>query len=524
MKKILISIKKNYLAFSYKNSKNNNSDKLLNTNVISDNELVFSDEYIERNQKIVSCFIKEICEQYNIHIISFAKNEMAHLLFPLFNKNSLITTLYLFEETNLPFYLCEMISKNSNIKKINCYNVPTFMIEMLDRKNVEVVSRNEILFTSNFMENNNLTQFSKIFYKISVRLELPLSEKDIEDFVTFCKINKYLRTIHLDKANAQGIEQVIKVLKDNRLTKIKILIHDNVTDEHTVAILKKLNKNSKKHKISFKLVYSDDYLRSNVLNQTIVSILKICGAITTCLIVTVLGYIFYSNYQGMQKVTQIKDDIAKVIEKNDTKDIVEELNKENLGTSLVITNDYIASLLTVNKDTVGWLKLNNTNIDYPIVQYTDNKYYLKKNYYHENDKAGWVFMDYRNDPKVLNKNTIFYGHNYLSSGIMFGTLGNALKKDWYTKPENQIIEFNTLYESMKWQIFSIYRIDVTTDYMKTTFDNDEEWLQFANMLKNRSINDFGIEIKPEDKIISLSTCIGANNQQRLVVHAILKSA
>lgn len=536
MKKILISIKKNYLAFSYKKNTNAIQKKLLNTNIISDNELVFSDEYIEKNPKIVSAFLKEICEQYNIHIISFQKNEMFTSLFQLFKKNHHIKVLYLFEETSLPYYICEGLIKNNYVKQLNCYNVPTFMIELLDKHNVEVTSRNEILFTSHFMEENNLTQFSKIFYKISVKIKLPISDKDLEDFQTFCKINKYLRTIHLEQTNIEDIEKIISILKKNKISNIKLLIHDNITDEKVINNLKKLNKNSKKYKLSFKLVYSEDYLKNNVINQSVVSILKICGTIIACLIIAVVGYVLYSNYDSMTKDVQIKEEINKVIEeaKKEEQELPEEPlepeteenqepeTEENKKQNPVISNQYLSSLLTINEDTVGWLKVNNTNIDYPVVQAADNDYYLTRNFYKKNDKSGWVFMDYRNDAKDLNQNTIFYAHNRFSNGVMFGTLQNTLKNEWYTNPDNQYIEFDTLYGKMKWRVFSIYKIDVTTDYLKTTFLDDESWLEFANMLKNRSIYDFGVKIKPGDKIISLSTCMGSNNQQRLVVHAVLE--
>lgn len=539
MKKILISIKKNYLAFSYKKNTNAMQKKILNTNIISDNELVFSEDYIEKNHKIVATFLKEICEQYNIQIISFQKNEMYEMLFDLFKKNPFIKVLYLFEETSLPYYICEGLIKSHYIKQVNCYNVPTFMIELLDKHDIEVTSRNEILFTSHFMEENNLTQFSKIFYKISLKIELPIDEKDFEDFQTFCKINKYLRTIHLEKTNIDDIEKIIGVLKKNKIGNIKILIHDNITDENTIASLKKLNRASKKHKLSFKLVYSEDYLKNNVINQSIVSILKICGTIIASLIIAVVGYVLYSNYESMNKDVEMKEEINKIIEqakKEENEQLEQDPKPENENKeeepepeeepekkpNLVISNKYLASLLTVNDDTVGWLKVNKTNIDYPVVQAEDNDFYLDKNFYKENDKAGWVFMDYRNNAKELNQNTIFYAHNRFSNGVMFGTLSNTLNKEWYTNPDNQYIEFDTLYGKMKWKIFSIYKIPVTTDYLKTTFIDDKTWLEFANMLKSRSIHDFKVEIKPGDKIITLSTCMGANNQYRLVVHAVLE--
>jgi sortase B len=100
---------------------------------------------------------------------------------------------------------------------------------------------------------------------------------------------------------------------------------------------------------------------------------------------------------------------------------------------------------------------------------------------------------------------------------MFGTLTKVYKKDWYTNPENLIISFDTIYESMNFEIFSIYKVPKTTDYLKTYFADDEEFSDYVKMIKDRSIKDFEIDVNPGDKILTLSTCTGEN--QRLVVHA-----
>ncbi len=126
-------------------------------------------------------------------------------------------------------------------------------------------------------------------------------------------------------------------------------------------------------------------------------------------------------------------------------------------------------------------------------------------------------MDFRNSDKYLNDNTIIYGHNMYYSGVMFGTLTKAYKKDWYSNPENLVISFNTIYETMNYQIFSIYKVPKTKDYLKTYFADDNEFNDFVNMIKTRSIKDFEVEVNPGDKILTLSTCTGEN--QRLVIHA-----
>ena len=178
-------------------------------------------------------------------------------------------------------------------------------------------------------------------------------------------------------------------------------------------------------------------------------------------------------------------------------------------------------MLNVNPEVVGLIKINNTNIDYPIVQGVDNKYYLKHNFYLESDNNGWVFMDYRNDTQELSDNIILYAHNRYQSGVMFGTLQNTLRYNWYSNAENHTISFRTLYEDLEYQVFSVYKITTTTDYMKTIFADDTDRLNFFNMLKNRSIYDFGVELSGDDKIITLSTC--ADDYNRYVLHAVLKT-
>ena len=127
-------------------------------------------------------------------------------------------------------------------------------------------------------------------------------------------------------------------------------------------------------------------------------------------------------------------------------------------------------------------------------------------------------MDYRNDSTNLSKNTIIYGHN-TRSGYMFGDLKNALDSGWYTSPNNQIITFNTLNKEMKWKIFSVYRSDAVTDYLKIDFYNDEQFMNYINTSKSKSIYDFKVDVKFTDKILTLSTCSG--NNRRLVVQAAL---
>ena len=180
-------------------------------------------------------------------------------------------------------------------------------------------------------------------------------------------------------------------------------------------------------------------------------------------------------------------------------------------------------LRKINSDTKGWIKVNGTNINYPFVQTSNNDYYLKNDYYHNKNYNGWIFADYRNDIDKLDQNTIIYGHNKYLNQTMFGTLNNVLNEEWQNNNENLKITFNNLYENMQWQIFSIYKIHNTNDYLTTSFSSKAAYKKFLNVIKNRSIKDFNVDVTKEDKILTISTCV--DNNKRLVIHAkLIKNA
>ncbi len=521
MKKIVIEISDNALSFKYRTNKPV-PDNLLNTNVISNNELVFSVDYINANGKIVGMFINDLAEDKGINTAVISLNEIAELIIPLLKKVEAIQSICLNDDATLSYSLCEAIVESRHIKQVSCYAIPTFMIEILDKKNIEVVSRSEILFTSLFMQENNLTSFSKIYYKSSIRISEILKNDDIEDLNSFLSINKYLRTIHLEKGYIPDIEKVCSMLSSNRRKNINIEIHEDINDIDTVYKLKKINKKYKsKYKIKLSLIYSKDYLEKNYLKQIIFTTLKACSIIIFLIIGSIFGYIIFNNYQSELKVNDIKDEIIKVMDEEPVKEIAPVLKNAPEQEQPVVQQEQASykKLLGKNSDTVGWLTVLGTKIDYPIVKGADNSYYLSRNFNREKDYNGWVFMDYRNDEQNLDSNTIIYGHNRYYSGVMFGTLNNVTKKKWLNNADNQYITFNTLYKSMTWKVFSIYSIDVTSDYLYINFENDESFQNFINLIKGRSNYQFDANVTVNDKILTLSTCL--DNDKRLVVHAVL---
>ena len=162
------------------------------------------------------------------------------------------------------------------------------------------------------------------------------------------------------------------------------------------------------------------------------------------------------------------------------------------------------------------MKVNGTKIEYVVVQSKDNNYYLTNNFEKKSNSAGWIFSDYRNKLDGTDKNIIIYGHN-MRTKAMFGTLENALTKEWQENKENRHIVFATENEYSIYEVFSVYQIEAEDYYMTTDFKNNE-FKEFVNTIKNRSVFDFEVDVDENDKILTLSTCAN-NSKYRIVLHA-----
>ncbi len=174
-------------------------------------------------------------------------------------------------------------------------------------------------------------------------------------------------------------------------------------------------------------------------------------------------------------------------------------------------------LLKENSDTVGWLIVNDTNVNYPVVQTSNNDYYLNHAFDKTSNNAGWVYADFRDNFNIFSKNMVVYGHGRKDK-IMFGSLTKALDKNWYSKEQNQIIQLSTLKYNTMWQIFSIYTIPAESYYITTDFDSNAEYAKFLGEMLKRSIYNFNVNLSTDDKILTLSTCYN-DNGIRLVVQA-----
>lgn len=213
-------------------------------------------------------------------------------------------------------------------------------------------------------------------------------------------------------------------------------------------------------------------------------------------------YKWYKDKTNNNEIAeQIKDTVIVEDENEDKEEYAIDFNK----------------LKEQNNEIVAWIKVNNTNIEYPVVKGTNNSFYLNHSFDKSKNSAGWIFADYRNKIDNTDKNIVIYGHN-MRDDSMFGSLKNILNSDWYDNEENTNITLYTENEKCIYKVFSIYKIESEDYYIKTEFSNDNEFDQFVNTIKKRSIKEFDIDVSNSDNILTLSTCAN-NNKYRVVLHA-----
>lgn len=541
MNKIVFKIVKNEIIVSLLNK--DFKENLNNTNVINTKETYFSINYINENVELVSSFLNVIIIKNNIHKFIVNNEEATLITLKIIKNINKIDEIYLNYDNTLKYDEFIELLNNNYLKVINLFDVPNYLLEMIDvNKNLKVTIRNEILFTSNFMEINNINTYSDIFYKKEIYIN-EFKDRDYLDFDSFIQINKYLKIINFNYFSKRQFDYIFNKLIKLNLKNIKINFNEgNINIQNVVEYINKVKKEKEDfiltNNINFKINYSKEFKKNNMFKQINLNFIKISLLFVILSVTLMMSVNLYRNYSDTKKYDDIENDLQKIkldldipennnhdkditfIESNDDDKERVTLTTTTTTTTTIYDVKYekvFEKLKEINNDTVGWLTVNNTKIDYPVVQSTDNDYYLYRDYYKNKNRHGWIYMDYRNNIEDLSDNTIIFGHN-LANQKMFGTLRYVTNPSWYKKSSNQIITFNTTKATMKWQIISIYKIPVTNDYLVANFASSEDKLNFLDMITQRSIYDFNATYDENTKIITLSTCSNGS-KDRLVVHA-----
>lgn len=532
--KVLIKFSNDFVQFyDYADFKNPEYSR---TNVLDLQEIVLSDNFVQENYNFIVNFIRNKVMHDNINKIFIDKINISKLVFPLIWHIDCLNYLYIKENKKIDTELFNYILSNKNIKVIDCYDINPITFERLTlSRNIKIMTRKKYCDSSYLYRLNNMNTYSDIYYNKEITIDKLLQKKDLSKLNEYLKINKATHIIYIKYFDKSNINEIIKLIKKNHKHHIKLIIVENDSNVKQIlksitSIKKKNRKFLKKNRIYIKVKYEDKYIKKNwfkALNLNFMKTILLSVIILTTFVYGLFYVINKKNAENTANTAKQLNDLVQSIQANQPKlekkpeqPKVDDITTEKPEKKSAYFQNYskaISELKKINSDTVGWLSLNNTTINYPVVQANNNEKYLNYSFDGTKNPNGWLFMDYRNNAKGLSRNNIIYGHsgNYY---VMFGSLKNILKPSWYQNTNNQYITFNTETNSKKWHIFSIYTIDVTSDYLVTDFENDEAYVNFLTRLKERSIYDFGDNLNAGDKILTLSTCY-QDGSKRLVIHA-----
>ena len=248
-------------------------------------------------------------------------------------------------------------------------------------------------------------------------------------------------------------------------------------------------------------------------------------ALASLIAIASLGYFvvyyFFSYRTNMdyEELSALKGSQALVSESSEN-------NTFSLHKSTIKLPDILPEYETLyqkNKKLIGWLKIDDTNIDYPVMQTDNNEYYLDHNYNQEYDKNGSIFLDYNCSVYPRSTNMIVYGH-HMKSGNMFGNLQKYAKESYYKK--HSMITFDTIYEKAQYEVMYVFRSQVYNDndivfkyYQFIEANSETEFDSYMQEMSKLSLYDTGVTAQYGDSLLTLSTCDSSQTDGRFVVVA-----
>lgn len=246
-----------------------------------------------------------------------------------------------------------------------------------------------------------------------------------------------------------------------------------------------------------------------IINIILVAIIIVC--------LSIIGYKYY-NYNKDDKLNSEIQDLQPVI--NEASDLDNNSSGENDGQDQSKEGNYVNSaneeeLKSINSDYKMWIQIENTNINYPVVQGSDNDYYLKHNFRKESNISGTVFVESANDIDN-DKNIILYGHN-MRNGTMFNNITNYKEESFFNEDNKiNIIMNNTLYE---YEVFSVYVKNVSEVNLAIGFASEDEFINYAYNEADESLYKKDVDFSAEDNLITLVTCSYEFTDARTIVVA-----
>ena len=228
------------------------------------------------------------------------------------------------------------------------------------------------------------------------------------------------------------------------------------------------------------------------------------------------------------ELSSIKDQaMAAATETTEAADQTEETTEATEETVAVTDENGMllgySELYEMNSDVVGWIKMEGTKLDYPVMQTPESTdFYLYRNFDKEQSTRGSIYAREVCDINEPSDNITLYGHN-MADGSMFACLNDYVNKEAWEY--NSLIFFDTLYEYHTYKIFAVFKTTANlgegfTYHQFVDAENEEEFNEFVQTCKDLAFYDTGITPEYGDKLICLSTCEYTLENGRLVVAAV----
>lgn len=249
--------------------------------------------------------------------------------------------------------------------------------------------------------------------------------------------------------------------------------------------------------------------------------------IAACGVVAAVCIGYFAYYQFMASRTQNSYEALSELREKSSEHlpdmqvtVVDESGEEELV--LTVLDEY-KTLYNKNRSLIGWLKIDDTNIDYPVMQSPNPDYYLTHNFNQEHDNNGSIFLDPDCDIVHRNTNLILYGH-HMRSGKMFGSLDSYSSESFYE--EHKYITFDTIYEKGTYEVMYVFRSRIYNEdevvfkyYQFIDVDSEQEFYSNMNEMAEMSLYDTGVTAVYGDELLTLSTCDYREENGRFVVVA-----
>ncbi len=244
----------------------------------------------------------------------------------------------------------------------------------------------------------------------------------------------------------------------------------------------------------------------------------ILAAVFTVLL-GVSGYFIFDYYTEAEKQKQMYDSLVQIVEDSESKAVEPIIYSEDKTILSELTELY-----QQNSDLVGWICIEDTKINYPVMQTVENpNYYLRRGFDRKYTVYGCPYVQEDCDVSKPSDNVVIYGH-HMNNGTMFADLEKFKNEAFWQ--EHKIIDFNTLTEKNKYEVLAVFKTAVYTDssdsfkyYRFTDAQSPEEFKSYVDKCKELSLYDTGVSAEYGDKLITLSTCEYSRTNGRLVVVA-----